>query len=192
MPGGPAASVNQSYDYPSENAERVNPAWYFPGANLWLQLRTWVHLLRRYTVRHYRSDGRPPLFFCQFASLGWKSGPNGFMLGKPTTPQLKPGLFHLSPRLPRGRNWGVTIQISPVPNLSTEAIMSKSKVFFVLSLMVLLPTVAVFWGMVQVPFLNAGQNHLPAIDRQSAVVLTADGTDPQPKPSPFPWLAVAA
>jgi hypothetical protein len=70
--------------------------------------------------------------------------------------------------------------------------MSKMKVSLILSLAVLLAVVAVFSGVVQVPFLNAGQHNLPAMHHQNAVVLTADGTDPQPKPSPFPWLAVAA
>jgi len=70
--------------------------------------------------------------------------------------------------------------------------MSKMRVSFVLSLVVLLAAVAVFSGAVQIPFSTAGQNNLPAIEHNSAVVLTADGTDPQPPPSPFPWLAAAA
>lgn len=70
--------------------------------------------------------------------------------------------------------------------------MSKMKVSFVLSLVVLLAAVAVFSGMVQVPFLSAGQNSLPAMHQQNAGILTADGGDPQPKPTPLPWLGVAA
>jgi len=70
--------------------------------------------------------------------------------------------------------------------------MSKMKVSFILSLVVLLAAVAVFSGAVQVPFFSAGQNNLPALHHQSAFVLTADGGDPQPKPTPLPWLAVAA
>lgn len=70
--------------------------------------------------------------------------------------------------------------------------MSKMKLSFLLSLVVLLAAVAVFSGMVQVPLLNADHTNLPAMHQNTSVVLTADGTDPQPKPSPFPWLAVAA
>jgi hypothetical protein len=70
--------------------------------------------------------------------------------------------------------------------------MSKMKVSFILSLVVLLAAVAVFSGVVQVPFLSAGQINLPVMQHNSAVVLTADGTDPQPPPSPFPWVAAAA
>ena len=70
--------------------------------------------------------------------------------------------------------------------------MSKMRVSFILSLVVLFAAVAVFSGVVQVPFLNAGHNNLPAMQHQSAGILTADGGDPQPKPSPFPWLAMAA
>jgi hypothetical protein len=114
------------------------------------------------------------------------------VLGIPTTLQLKLGLFDLSPRLARGRNWGVTTPISPVPNFFTEAIMSRMKVSFILSLVILLAAVAVFSGVVQVPFSSAGQNNLPAVHHQNAGVLTADGGDPQPKPSPFPWLVAAA
>lgn len=69
--------------------------------------------------------------------------------------------------------------------------MSKSKVSFILSLVVLLAAVAVFSGMVQVPFLSAGQN-TPSMHHQNAGILTADGGDPQPKPTPLPWLGVAA
>jgi hypothetical protein len=114
------------------------------------------------------------------------------LLGKPTTPHLKPSLFDLSPRLSRGRKWGIAIPISLAPKFSTEAMMSKMKVSFILSLVVLLAAVAVFSGVVQVPFLSAGQDNFPAMHHQSAGLLTADGGDPQPKPSPFPWLAVAA
>jgi hypothetical protein len=70
--------------------------------------------------------------------------------------------------------------------------MSKSKVFFVLSIVVLFAAVAVFSGVVQVPFLSVGKSNLPATQLKSVGILTADGGDPQPKPSPFPWLAVAA
>jgi hypothetical protein len=70
--------------------------------------------------------------------------------------------------------------------------MSKLKVSFILSLVVLLAAVAVFSGVVQVSFSSAGQSNLPAMHHQNSPVLTADGGDPQPKPSPFPWLAVAA
>jgi hypothetical protein len=70
--------------------------------------------------------------------------------------------------------------------------MSKMKVSFILSFVILLAVVAVFSGVVPVPFLSAGQNNLPAMHHQSAVILTADGGDPQPKPAPFPWLAMAA
>jgi hypothetical protein len=69
--------------------------------------------------------------------------------------------------------------------------MSKTKVSFLLSLAVLLAVVAVFSGVVQVPFWSAGQNSLPAM-HPSVGILTADGGDPQPKPTPLPWLGVAA
>jgi hypothetical protein len=69
--------------------------------------------------------------------------------------------------------------------------MSKMKVSLILSLAVLLAVVAVFSGVVQVPFLSAGKNNPPAM-HQSVGILTADGGDPQPKPTPLPWLGVAA
>jgi hypothetical protein len=70
--------------------------------------------------------------------------------------------------------------------------MSKMKVSFILSLVILLAAVALFSGIVQVPFSSAAENNLPSMHHQSADILTADGGDPQPKPSPFPWLVAAA
>jgi hypothetical protein len=59
-------------------------------------------------------------------------------------------------------------------------------------MLVLSAAVAVFSGVVPVPFLNVGKHNLPAIQSNGAVILMADGTDPQPKPTPLPWLGVAS
>ena len=50
---------------------------------------------------------------------------------------------------------------------------------------VLSAAVAVFSGVVPVPFLNAGKHNLPAIQSNGVVTLMADGTDPVPPPIPL-------
>jgi hypothetical protein len=69
--------------------------------------------------------------------------------------------------------------------------MSKVKVSFVLSMIVLFAAMAVFSGVVQGPFFSAGKSNLPAVQHNSVGTLTADGGDPQPKPMPFPWRMAA-
>jgi len=70
--------------------------------------------------------------------------------------------------------------------------MTKLRIKKALYMLVVAAAVAVFSGVVPVPFLNAGKHNLPAIQSNGAVILMADGTDPQPKPTPLPWLAVAS
>lgn len=70
--------------------------------------------------------------------------------------------------------------------------MSKSKVSVVLSSVVLFAAVAVFSGVVHVSFMSSGKNNIPVTLHKASGILTADGTDPQPKPTPLPWLGVAA
>jgi hypothetical protein len=69
--------------------------------------------------------------------------------------------------------------------------MTRLRIQVALLMLVLSAAVAVFSG-VAVPFLNVGKHNLPAIQSNGAVILMADGTDPQPKPTPLPWFGVAS
>jgi hypothetical protein len=64
--------------------------------------------------------------------------------------------------------------------------MTKLRIQAALSIFVLSAAVAVFSGVVPVPFVNAGKHNLPAIQSNGAVTLMADGGDPQPPPIPLP------
>ena len=66
--------------------------------------------------------------------------------------------------------------------------MKKSRTQVAFALFVLSAVVAVFSGAIPVPFLNAGKHSLPAIPSNGAFTLIADGGDPQPPPTPLPWL----
>jgi prepilin-type processing-associated H-X9-DG protein len=70
--------------------------------------------------------------------------------------------------------------------------MTRLRIQVALLMLVLSAAVAVFSGVVPVPLLNAGKHNLPAVHSNGAVILMADGTDPQPKPTPLPWLGVAS
>jgi hypothetical protein len=70
--------------------------------------------------------------------------------------------------------------------------MTKLRIQAALSIFVLSAAVAAFSGVVPVPFLNAGKHNLPAIHSNGVVTLMADGTDPQPAPTPLPWLGIAS
>jgi hypothetical protein len=70
--------------------------------------------------------------------------------------------------------------------------MTRLRIQVALLMLVLSAAVAVFSGVVPVPFLNLGKHNLPAIQSNGAVILMADGTDPQPKPTPLPWFGVAS
>ena len=70
--------------------------------------------------------------------------------------------------------------------------MTKLRIQGALYMFVLSAAMAVFSGVVPVPFLNAGKHSLPAIQSNGVVTLTADGTDPQPPPKPLPWVGVAS
>jgi len=66
--------------------------------------------------------------------------------------------------------------------------MTKLRIKKALYMLAVAAAVAVFSGVAPVPFLNAGKHNLPAIQSNGAVILMADGGDPQPKPVPLPWL----
>jgi hypothetical protein len=66
--------------------------------------------------------------------------------------------------------------------------MTRLRIQVALLMLVLSAAVAVFSGVVPVPFLNAAKHDLSAIQSNGAVILMADGGDPQPKPVPLPWL----
>ena len=70
--------------------------------------------------------------------------------------------------------------------------MTKLRIKKALYMLVVAAAVAVFSGVVPVPFLNAGKHNLPAIQSNGVVTLMADGTDPQPAPTPLPWLGIAS
>jgi hypothetical protein len=63
--------------------------------------------------------------------------------------------------------------------------MTKLRIQVALTMFVLTAAVAVFSGVVPVPFLNAGKHNLPAIQSNGVVTLMADGGDPQPPPIPL-------
>jgi hypothetical protein len=63
--------------------------------------------------------------------------------------------------------------------------MTKLRIQVALTMFVLTAAVAVFSGVVPVPFLNAGKHNLPAIQSNGAVTLVADGGDPVPPPIPL-------
>ncbi len=70
--------------------------------------------------------------------------------------------------------------------------MSKLEIRGVLSAFVLFTAVAVFSSVVQVRSRNAEKHSLPASQSRGAGMLIADGGDPVPPPSPFPWPRVVA
>jgi hypothetical protein len=70
--------------------------------------------------------------------------------------------------------------------------MTKLRIQVALYMFVLSAAVAVFSGVVPVPFLNAGKHNLPAIQSNGTVTLMADGSDPVPGPVPLPWLGEAS
>jgi len=70
--------------------------------------------------------------------------------------------------------------------------MTRVRVQGTILIFVLSATVAVFSGVVPVPFLNAGQRNAPAMQPSGAVTIMADGTDPVPLPKPRPLVAVAS
>ena len=106
------------------------------------------------------------------------------MVGIPTRYLLAARLSGFPHRLARGHEWGVTIQASIVPTLFKEIQMTKLRIPGALYMFVLSAAVAVFSGVVPVPLLNAGKHHRPAIQSNGVVTLTADGTDPVPRPKP--------
>jgi hypothetical protein len=63
--------------------------------------------------------------------------------------------------------------------------MTKLRIQVALTMFVLTAAVAVFSGVVPVPFLNAGKHNLPAIQSNGVGTLMADGGDPQPPPIPL-------
>ena len=63
--------------------------------------------------------------------------------------------------------------------------MTKLRIQVALYMFVLSAAVAVFSGVVPVPFLNAGKHNLPAIQSNGVVTLMADGGDPVPAPIPL-------
>jgi hypothetical protein len=70
--------------------------------------------------------------------------------------------------------------------------MSRTKLLFVLSIVILFAVVAVFSGCIHVPSLSAGMQFLPTAHSGSLGTLTADGGAPQPQPSPLPWRGLTA
>jgi Mg/Co/Ni transporter MgtE len=90
--------------------------------------------------------------------------------------------------LPTGYEWGVTIQATIVSTFFKESQMTKSRTQVAFAMVVFSAVVAVFSGVVAVPFLNAGKHSLPAVPSNGVVTLIADGGDPQPPPTPLPWL----
>ncbi len=70
--------------------------------------------------------------------------------------------------------------------------MTKLRIQVALYMFILSAAVAVFSGVVPVPFLNAGKHNLPANQSNGVVTLMADGTDPQPKPIPLLQLGEAS
>jgi hypothetical protein len=70
--------------------------------------------------------------------------------------------------------------------------MTKMRTQLAFATLVLSAAVAVFSAAIAVPFLNIGKHCRPATQPKGVVTLVADGTDPQPPPTPLPWLGVAS
>jgi len=70
--------------------------------------------------------------------------------------------------------------------------MSKSKVLFILCMVVLFAVVAVFSNLGHVGTLQGGKLIGGTPSASPFEILTADGGDPQPPPRPLPWLGVAS
>ena len=70
--------------------------------------------------------------------------------------------------------------------------MTRMRVQGAILMFALSASVAVFSGVVPVPFLKAGERSTPAIRPTGAVTMIADGTDPVPPPKPLPWLGIAS
>lgn len=105
---------------------------------------------------------------------------------------MKMSLFLLAPMLAKGRKGEHHDPSFPLARFGLEARMSKIKVLFILSMMVIFAAVAVFSNVVSVESLNAGKVNPLSFLGNSTTILTADGTDPVPKPMPLPRLKLAS
>lgn len=70
--------------------------------------------------------------------------------------------------------------------------MSKVRVCGTFVTLVFFAAVAVFPSVAQTPLSKKGKHNLVANGSQGAAVLIADGGDPVPPPSPFPWPSAVA
>jgi hypothetical protein len=65
--------------------------------------------------------------------------------------------------------------------------MTKLRISSTFQMLILSAAVAVFSGLVLVPFSNSKSHNLPATQIKGTVILMADGSDPVPAPRPLPW-----
>jgi hypothetical protein len=70
--------------------------------------------------------------------------------------------------------------------------MSKLRARGTLVTLVLFAAVAVFPSVVQAPSSKKGSHNVAASESKGVGVLIADGGDPVPSPSPFPWTSMVA
>ena len=67
--------------------------------------------------------------------------------------------------------------------------MTKLRISSTFQMLILSAAVAVFSGLILVPFSNSKSHNLPASQIKGTVILIADGSDPVPPPKPLPWRA---
>jgi hypothetical protein len=65
--------------------------------------------------------------------------------------------------------------------------MTKLRISSTFQMLILSAAVAVFSGLVLVPFSNSNSHNPPASQIKGTVILMADGSDPVPAPKPLPW-----
>ena len=70
--------------------------------------------------------------------------------------------------------------------------MTKPRISSTFQMLILSAAVAVFSGLVLVPFSNSTNHNSSATEMKGTLILMADGSDPVPAPKPLPWRGVAS
>jgi hypothetical protein len=70
--------------------------------------------------------------------------------------------------------------------------MTKLRISSTFQMLILSAAVAVFSGLLLVPFSNSKSHNPHSTQSKGTVILMADGSDPVPAPKPLPWRGVAS
>ena len=70
--------------------------------------------------------------------------------------------------------------------------MSKAKIQVALCMLILFATVALFPNVANAGFFIGGKLNPPSSPIDGKSFLMADGSDPQPRPLPLPWVGLTA